>query len=135
VTTGKHDAILFEFIWHSIFGCGPSIIPYVDHFTPKLREILYSSGGAIPMVVSKFKPCFIGDSPPIGVIHITNQSEYDYYTDRAGTVFIKNEHIIDFKIDVNKVCNIDHINNCISYISIFQNIVNTLVTHDRQLHV
>lgn len=136
VTTGKNDAILFELIWHSIFGCGPSIVPYVDHFTPKLSEILYSDSGSIPMILSKFKPCYIGDYPPIGVIHITNQAEYDYYVIRAGTFFTRsgNRPNIDFTFDVNKLCNIDHMNIIIQNISIFQEIVMKLITDDRQLH-
>jgi len=136
VTIEKYDAIYFEFTWHSIFGCGPSIVPYVDHFTPKLSEILYSTGGSVPMVLSKFKPCFIGSSPKLGIIHITNQAEYDYYSIRGGTFFVNEDRIeIDFIIDKNKCIPISIVNIIIKNIDIFEEIVKTLLSTDNQLHV
>jgi hypothetical protein len=136
VANGKSEAILFELIWHSIFGCGPSIIPYIDHFTPKMSEILYSDSGSIPMVLSKFKPCYIGDYPPIGLIHITNQSEYDYYNIRGGTFFarINDPPNVDFTFDVNKLSNIEDKHIIVKNIYIFEEIMNTLISDDRTGH-
>ncbi len=134
VTESKDTAILFELCWHSIFGCGPSVVPYVDHFIPKLSEVLYSSASIIAMTFSHFKPCFIGNSPLKGFIHVTNQAEYDYYSERGGTFFVEEHPNVDFTIDKNKLIFLPYIGNILNCVSTFENIANKLVTEDRILH-
>ena len=89
----KNDAIYIEHIWNIIFKCGNSIVPKNDHFYPKLKEIRYSTATSLPMIISKFKPCYIGNYYPtgLGLIHITNQTEYDYYSTRGGSFFTRED--------------------------------------------
>jgi hypothetical protein len=101
----KHanDAICFELIWHTIFGCGSSIVPLVDHFVPRLSEVLYAPSSDIPMLLCKFKPCLLGGHIREGFINVTNKAEYEYYSIRGGTFFADEHSRIDFKIDTNKL--------------------------------
>jgi hypothetical protein len=135
VTIEKNEAIYFELCWHLIFGCGSSIVPYVDHFTPMLSEILYHTSGNIPMVLSKYKPCFIGFSQCLDTIHITNQAEYDYYSIRGGTFYVKECLKFYFKIDENKLIHINNKTDIIKNINIFEEIVKTILSTGNQLQL
>ena len=129
----KNDAILFEMIWHTLFECGPSIVPLVDHFTPQLSEVLYSTGSSIPMMVCKFKPCILGDYQE-GFIHVTNQAEYDYYKIRGSTFFTRGNCVVDFEIDRNKLCSPNYVEHMRTFTRLFNSIVCTMFPYE-MIHV
>ena len=135
ITTDNIAGVYFEMNWHRIFGLGDSIVPYVDHFIPKLKEILYSTGGIIPMTMSRFLPCFIGNNCPPGMIHITNKSTYDYYIDKGATTFTNTlSPDIGFEIDKTKLRPIYMLPGIISSIRMFENIAQQLSSDEHQLH-
>ena len=136
LANSKHSAIYFELSWHSIFGRADSIVPYIDHFEPSLKEVLYSSAAFFPMLIFKFKACFIGESTNLLIINITNQEEYDYYSNRGGSFFTDGKCLerINFKVDLNKIGDIKYINTIRGTILKFQNIAFTLSSIDNQLH-
>lgn len=133
----KSNAIYFELYWHVIFGCNDSIVPFVDNFTPSLKEILYHPSCCIPMICYKFKPCFMGSITSLNIIHITNQAEYEYYNIRAGTFFVNTDDkcYIKLKIDYGKLILIQHFDYIKQIILIFQKIAYEQSSIDNELHV
>jgi hypothetical protein len=136
ITSDRSAGIYFELTWHSFFGCGPSIVPYLDHFIPKLKEVLYHTSGSIPMVGNKFRPCYIGLNCPRVLFHITNQNEYDYYEIRGATFFI-DEYFYDtgnIKLDYGKLIHISLLEPIIRIAESFQSIALELSSDEHKLH-
>lgn len=126
----KIDAVYFELVWHMIFKCGNSIVPKNDHFYPKLKEIRYTTGTSLTMILSKFKPCYIGNDYPfsLGLIHITNQTEYDYYSTRGGSFFTREDLYstsLNYTFDYNNIDNIKYMQNVFNNAQIFDSITKT----------
>jgi hypothetical protein len=133
-TKEPNDAVCFEMIWHIVFGCGSSIVPYVDHFVPKLDEVLYSTASDVPMSIAKFKPCFLGGFRGDPFITITNKAEYDYYSIRGGTFFVDENSVVDFEFDKNKLNYIGYVNTMRKITSIF-NVIASELSYTTKLHV
>ena len=80
--------------------------------------------------MSKFKSCYIGNDCPIclGLIHITNQTEYDYYSTR-GASFFTNEDLttpgLNYVVDYNKINYIAYIENIYKIVIVFDSITKT----------